>query len=126
MDHNKAQRLCLQAQRLYEENGFKTQVLPASLTSTDEIMALAGVHHITIAPCLLQDLVDAPASSLSVTSLFDDPLTMGQQFVSYKDREAAYRIAFTRSGNGEGERKLGQAINIFCDMQDKMEVMMGA
>ncbi|KUJ23345.1 transaldolase [Mollisia scopiformis] len=124
VDHNKAQRLCLQAQRLYEENGLKTQVLPASLTLTDEIMVLAGVHHITIAPGLLKELAAAPASSLSVTSLFDEATTKALPFVSYKDSEAAYRIAFTRSGNGEGERKLGQAINIFCDMQDKLEVMM--
>lgn len=108
IDHNKAQRLCLQAQRLYEAQGSKTQVLPASLTSTDEIMALAGVHHITIAPGLLKELAAAPASSLSVTSLFDEAATKAQPFISYKDNEAAYRIAFTRSGKGEGERKLGQ------------------
>ncbi|CZR51689.1 related to transaldolase [Phialocephala subalpina] len=125
VDHNKAQRLCLHAQRLYEQEGFKTQVLPASLTSTDEIMALAGVHHITIAPGLLKELAEKPASELSVASLFDEPVVKEKaKFVSFKDREAEYRIAFTRSGNGEGERKLGQAINIFCDMQDKIEGMM--
>lgn len=127
VDHNKAQRICLDAQRLYEQQGFKTQVLPASLTSTDEIMALAGVHHITIAPGLLTKLATTPASTLSVKSLFDEPKVDGKEekgFVSFKDREAEYRIAFTRSENGEGERKLGQAINIFCDMQDEIEGMM--
>ncbi len=71
-------------------------------------MALAGVPHITIAPGLLKALAEAPASSLSTRSLFDEAESKAQPFVSYKDDEAAYRMAFTRSGNGEGERKLNQ------------------
>ncbi|KAG4433445.1 hypothetical protein IFR05_011071 [Cadophora sp. M221] len=128
IDHNKAQKLCVQAQRLYEANGIKTQVLPASLTSTTEIMELAGVHHITISPGLLQELATTPAASSTAVSLFDEGgLTASvPSFVKYADDQAAYRIAFTRSngGDGEGERKLVQAVNTFCDMQDKMEEMM--
>ncbi|PBP28269.1 transaldolase [Diplocarpon rosae] len=128
VDHNKAQKLCVQIQRLYRANKFKTQVLPASLTSTTEIMELAGVDHITISPGLLQQLSTTPATSDTTISLFDqDPEDLRlKPFVSYADDEAAYRIAFTRSsgGDGEGERKLVQAINIFCDMQDKLEAMM--
>lgn len=126
VDTNKAQKLCLEAQRYYEANKVKTQVLPASLTSTAEIMELAGVHHITIAPALLQQLALAPASSLTTKSLFDQTGTAmevwkGKPFI---DDEPGYRIAFTRSGNGEGERKLSQAINIFYDMQTKFEALM--
>ncbi|PVH89033.1 transaldolase [Cadophora sp. DSE1049] len=128
IDHNKAQRLCVQAQRLYEANDIKTQVLPASLTSTAEIMELAGVHHITISPGLLQALASTPASANATVSLFDEAAVKVEVpvFVKYADDQAKYRIAFTRSngGDGEGERKLVQAINTFCDMQDKMEAMM--
>ncbi|KAH7336075.1 transaldolase [Rhexocercosporidium sp. MPI-PUGE-AT-0058] len=128
IDHNKAQKLCVQAQRLYEANGIKTQVLPASLTSTSEIMQLAGVHHITIAPGLLQELSTMPASSNTPVSLFNESASTKEvpAFVRYADDQAKYRIAFTRcnGGDGEGERKLVQAINIFCDMQDKLEEMM--
>ncbi|KAL5317306.1 hypothetical protein ACEPPN_014401 [Leptodophora sp. 'Broadleaf-Isolate-01'] len=128
IDHNKAQKLCVQAQRLYEANGIKTQVLPASLTSTTEIMELAGVHHITISPGLLQELATTRASSNTTVSLFDEGVLTADvpSFVKYADDQAAYRIAFTRSngGDGEGERKLVQAINTFCNMQDKMEEMM--
>jgi transaldolase len=79
------------------------------LTSIDEIMALAGVDHITIAPALLQELSTTPATSLTISSLFDGaaPSFDPQPRMFGKD-EAGYRIAFTRSENGEGERKLTQ------------------
>ena len=113
MDHNKAQKLCLEAQHYYELHKIKTQVLPASLTSTDEIMQLAGVRHITIAPALLRQLSESPAHSLKTTSLFDDINDVALALEPYPllllgDKEPGYRIAFTRSGNGEGERKLSQ------------------
>ncbi|KAK0109988.1 hypothetical protein ONS95_002653 [Cadophora gregata] len=125
IDHNKAQKLCVQSQRFYEANGIKTQVLPASLTSTTEIMELAGVHHITISPGLLQELASTPASANMTISLFDEAAMEADipAYVKYADDQAKYRIAFTRSngGDGEGERKLIQAINTFCDMQVKLE-----
>jgi transaldolase len=93
---------------MYKKHGFKTQVLPASLTSTEEIMALAGVHHITIAPGLLVQLAEAEASANGTTSLFDAVPEEKDLFVSFKDDEKAFRIAFTRSVGGEGERKLSQ------------------
>ncbi|RDW92355.1 hypothetical protein BP5796_01749 [Coleophoma crateriformis] len=126
VDEHKAQTLCFESQRYYEKYNLKTQVLPASLTSTTEIMALAGVHHITIAPALLRELAATPASANTTTSLFDSTTTTFEPagLMSFKDDEAGFRIAFTRSGKGEGERKLSQAVNIFCDMQDKMETML--
>jgi transaldolase len=102
--------MCLQAQRLYEEHDMKTQVLPASLTSTDEIMALAGVHSITIAPGLLQELSTSSTSSNATKSLFDEAVDANEShpLISYLHDRARYQIDFTRSGNGEGERKLSQ------------------
>lgn len=129
-DENKKQKLCVDAQRYFEKYGYQTQVLPASLTSTDEIMALAGVHHITIAPSLLVELQRKSTEGLNVKSLFDtrdeEVWRAGEKMVWGMD-EGRWRIDFTRScaGDGEGERKLVQAINIFCDMQTKLEEMMG-
>ena len=77
-------------------------------------MALAGVHHITIAPSLLQLLASMPATEIP-PSVFDglrlEPGTF--PLLSFVQDEAAYRIAFTRSGNGEGERKLSQVRSPF-------------
>ncbi|KAF4632516.1 hypothetical protein G7Y89_g5603 [Cudoniella acicularis] len=123
VDHNKAQCLCLQAQRYYEKYGFNTKVLPASLTSTDEIMTLVGVNHITIAPGLLKELAEKQTEGLKVTSLFDEPGSVGGLGVEVGEKmefgsdAGKYKIAFTRSGggNGEGERKL---------VQTKLEDMM--
>ncbi|TVY27505.1 Transaldolase [Lachnellula hyalina] len=127
VDNNKAQSLCLQTQRYYEAHKLTTQVLPASLTCIEEIMALAGVNHITIAPGLLKELSWKPAAGNETVSLFDEaPVgSKMQELLSFAGDEKAFRIAFTLSGRGEGERKLDQAINIFCEMQDKMELLMG-
>ncbi|TVY69024.1 Transaldolase [Lachnellula suecica] len=124
VDNNKAQLLCLQAQRYYEAHNITTQVLPASLTSTQEIMELAGVHHITIAPWLLQELAETPVEGNQVASLFDGSPLEVRKLLNFGSDEKGYRLAFTLSAAGEGERKLGQAINIFCGMQTKLEALM--
>ncbi|KAL4993725.1 hypothetical protein BDV10DRAFT_198094 [Aspergillus recurvatus] len=113
--------LCVSAQNYYGAIGVRTRVLPASLTSTDEIFALAGAHHITIAPGLLLQL-STPVSGPLPASLFDSgpPSPGPKAMVSYVNDEAEYRIAFSRSDNGSGGKKLVQAINIFCDMQNKL------
>jgi transaldolase len=73
-------------------------------------MALAGVHYITIAPGLLKELSEKPAAGNETVSLFDEaPKGLKtQELLSFAGDEKAFRIAFTLSGGGEGERKLGQ------------------
>lgn len=73
-------------------------------------MALAGVNHITISPGLLKELSEKPAAGNETVSLFDEA-TIGckkQELLSFAGDEKAFRIAFTLSGGGDGERKLGQ------------------
>ncbi|KAL4740030.1 hypothetical protein BDV11DRAFT_214767 [Aspergillus similis] len=120
VDPQKLLSLCVSAQDYYRAIGVRTRVLPASLTSTDEIFALAGAHHITIAPGLLQQL-SLPVSGPLPGSLFDSETpSPSPETISYVNDEAGYRVAFSRSDNGAGEKKLVQAINIFCDMQNKL------
>ncbi|QSZ36571.1 hypothetical protein DSL72_006451 [Monilinia vaccinii-corymbosi] len=124
VDTNKAHELCLEIQQYYRRNNHRTKVLPASLTNIDEVMMLAGVDHITIAPALLRELAATPVEGYAVKSIFDksfegETVPSSMNFASESD----WRIAFTRSGKGEGERKLSQAINIFCDMQTQLEAM---
>jgi hypothetical protein len=101
-------------------------------------MSLAGVDHISISPGLLEKLVETPASENTKGSLFDEEIEVPAMLAFTSEPE--YRIAFTLSGKGEGERKLTQvsfyhvfersslsefeAINIFCEMQTKLEGMM--
>jgi hypothetical protein len=76
-------------------------------------MQLAGVYHTTIAPDLLRRLSETSAHSLTTTSLFDNTHDVALALGPYPllllgDKEPEYRIAFTRSDKGEGERKLSQ------------------
>ncbi|PLB45986.1 transaldolase [Aspergillus steynii IBT 23096] len=126
-DPNKLLPLCVLIQKYYESIQAKTQVLPASLTSTNDIFALAGVQHLTIAPGLLEEL-SQPGSVPVMRSLFDTdvPAITPASTLIYLNDEPAYRLAFTRDLHGASEEKLTQAVNIFCDMQDKLVQVMKA
>ncbi|KAL2833495.1 hypothetical protein BJY01DRAFT_225188 [Aspergillus pseudoustus] len=124
VDPQKLLPLCVSLQKYYEAIGARTQVLPASLTSTDEIYALAGVHHITIAPGLLQQL-SQPGFTSQIRSLFDTESPKPDTQASYVNRESVYRLEFSRAERGASEEKLTQAINIFCEMQDNLIALMG-
>ncbi|KAI2783897.1 putative transaldolase [Daldinia loculata] len=124
VDQHKAFDFCGSAQRYYEKIGSKTQVLPASLTSIQEVMKLAGAHHITVAPHLLTKLAETPANPWKgeTGSVFKGKAE--EEAVDYSDiveDESAWRLAFTRSQEGKGEVKIIQAINIFCEKQDGLE-----
>ncbi|KAK1254727.1 hypothetical protein MKX08_008722 [Trichoderma sp. CBMAI-0020] len=53
IDLHKAFSFCREAQAYYDANNQRTRVLAASLTSVEEVLQLAGVHHVTISPILL-------------------------------------------------------------------------
>ncbi|KAI1098394.1 transaldolase [Jackrogersella minutella] len=124
IDQHKAFDFCGSAQRYYEKIGSKTQVLPASLTSIQEVMKLAGVHHITVAPHLLTKLAETPANPWEgdTGSVFKDKTDEGlSDYGSIVEDESVWRLAFTRSQEGKAEGKIIQAINIFCDKQEGLE-----
>ena len=77
-------------------------VLAASFTSTDEIMSLAGIDHLTISQPLLQGLATASPSASTPKSLFvngihDMPHVPN---ISMKDRDT-FMASFENTDNGE-------------------------
>lgn len=97
------------AQAYFRMHDFKTQVMPASLTSIKEVMALAGAHHITVAPHLLQKLQDTAAGENVLEqypSVFDKATkTPDSTAESIKDEES-FKEALDKGGNGQNGRKL--------------------
>lgn len=101
------------------------KVKPASLTSVQECMSLAGADNITINARLLQKLYETPTGPGVATeypSVFDKTPDLIEK-LSFKNGEE-FRIAMTRSRHGMNDRKLSEAINVFCDFQEKLEEMM--
>ncbi|QUC19057.1 uncharacterized protein UV8b_03298 [Ustilaginoidea virens] len=113
------------SQHYYAAHALRTQVLAASLTSTDQVMQLAGVHHITVAPPLLRQLAATDAASWtgSLGTYLAQPVSLDAEYDAILDDESAWRLAFARSAFGASEAKLVQAINYFCDFQEKMEAL---
>ena len=83
----------------------------------DEVMALAGVHHITIAPPLLRDLSSTEAAGYDskIANVFD--AAKGRQepppeLLSFADNEAAFRSALKKNDDGKNEAKMTQVLSM--------------
>lgn len=92
--------------------------MPASLTSINEIMLLAGVDHITIAPDLLRELAstEIEGSTTDWPSLFDEVKTSSAQIpppLAFVENEEGFRMALTRDKQGINEGKLTQVGSCF-------------
>lgn len=98
------------------------------------------MDHLTIAPALLEQLTQPYAGN--VQSLFDlaPALPIPAKGVSFINDPGNFQITFARDQGGASQRKLTevcvlsdpflslpnccQAVNIFCDCQDKLELLM--
>jgi len=128
-DINPQLELCVAATRYYLHHAQDTRVVPASLTTTKEVMLLSGSKLMTISSRLLKELSETNYASEETRepSLFVGPsnnYTQVPKRMHFENDEAKFRMAVTRSDGGENEKKLVQAINILCDVQLKLEEMM--
>lgn len=105
-DKAKLLPLCAAIQKYYQSIQSPTKVLPASLTSVEEIFFLAGVDHLTIAPALLAQLTQPYAGN--VQSLFDiaPTLPIPAKGVSFINDYGSFQITFARDQGGASQRKL--------------------
>ncbi|KAK0736025.1 hypothetical protein B0T21DRAFT_366149 [Apiosordaria backusii] len=110
---------------------IKTEVMAASFTSVEEVMQLAGIRNLTVSPGLLEVL-----AATKVEGWMGATVGLAERFVADQldvDRvgrierlvregdEAGWRMAFTRCEEGASEGRLVQALNIFADVQDRLE-----
>ena len=129
IDTDKGFALTRSCQNFYSRIGnSKTQVMPASLTSVEECLQLSGANHITISPPLLAALAATPAPAASAPLFFDEiadeiEAEGDEKLMELVKDEAKYRIAYTRLKNGAAEKKIVDAINIFADCQDGIEML---
>ncbi|CAG7925517.1 unnamed protein product [Penicillium olsonii] len=105
-DKAKLLPLCAAIQKYYQSIQSLTKVLPASLTSVEEIFFLAGVDHITISPGLLTQLTQPYAGNIQ--SLFDiaPTLPIPAKGVSFINDPGSFQITFARDQGGASQRKL--------------------
>lgn len=117
--------LCVSAQRYYRQHKLTTKVLPASLTSINEIMLLAGVDHITIAPALLRELADTEVEGPTDgwPSLFDQVKTSQDRVLprlSFVDDEESFRMFMARDKQGLNDGKLTQVRPLLGDLKSTL------
>lgn len=111
-DPNPDFALCVSAQKYFEHHHFNTKVLAASFSSTDDIMKLAGIHHMTVPPHLLEQLFNTPASAPKPTSLFQgDSGELPDVSLMF-----LYHREFFLKATERGHHKLSQVSSFHCSM----------
>lgn len=95
----------------YKKFGYDTIVMGASFRNTDEIKALAGVDFLTIAPKLLEELMN---SNAEVPKVLDSSAAKSSDFqkVSYIDDEASFRYLLNE--DAMATEKLAEGIRNFA------------
>ncbi|KAF8509973.1 transaldolase [Gautieria morchelliformis] len=123
VDHNKAFPVVEEIFKYYEAHQSKTRVLPASLVSTEEVLRLAGVHHITISPALLSDLSMTKVSG-DFSAPYDAELARqtNPQKLTFLNDEKSFKRAL--AADTEATRKLEEAIQWFLKFEISMEGIM--
>lgn len=117
--------LCVEAQHYFEQHHIPTRVKACGAMTVDEILQLAGVAAMTIAPGHLDELASTnrPESELEKLSLFSVKEKAVEK-VSYVDDEEGFRAAFKAFAGGKGEAKTMDGIECFCEYQKKAEALM--
>ncbi|ODV82827.1 hypothetical protein CANARDRAFT_204429 [[Candida] arabinofermentans NRRL YB-2248] len=94
----------------YKKFGYETIVMGASFRNVGEITALAGCDFLTIAPKLLEEMVN---STEPVPQILNSTAAKSSDFekVSYVDDEAAFRFALNE--DAMATEKLSQGIRQF-------------
>jgi hypothetical protein len=95
-------------------------------------MQLAGIQHITISPGLLKELATRDAGILKgeLGEYFaQGPREKSWETIDYDGivrNESTWKLAFTRSAFGTNQGKIVQAINYFCDFQERLHDLVGS
>lgn len=94
----------------YKKYGYKTIVMGASFRNTGEIKALAGVDYLTVAPKLLEELLNL---SENVPQVLDASKASAEELekVSYIDSEGDFR--FLLNEDAMATEKLSEGIRNF-------------
>lgn len=111
------------------------EIMPASLTSAEEVLALAGrADRITVAPKLLRELAGTEADEHAFEAAarrwgkvkgegegwVDDDDERVEEILQNQD---LWDEAMRKSRDGDDERKLVDAIAIFCEAQERLIAM---
>ncbi|CRL18710.1 Transaldolase [Penicillium camemberti] len=125
-DTNPILGVCVQAQRFYHQNSLPTRVKACVTLNLDELIMLAGIDALTIAPKVLKVLAatERPQDEVESMSLFAKTAKATEivKYPSYIDSESQYRVHFAASEGGKAQFKTAQAISLFCDAQTAVEL----
>lgn len=102
----------MQAQRFYHQNSLPTRVKACVTLNLDELIMLAGIDALTIAPKVLKVLAatERPQDEVESMSLFAKTAKATEivKYPSYIDSESQYRVHFAASEGGKAQFKTAQ------------------
>ncbi|KAF8886564.1 aldolase [Infundibulicybe gibba] len=121
-DHHPMYRVIQSICQKYQDIGSKTLVMPASVTSAEEVIALTKLqpHHITISPVVLDQLSNLPP----IAGGFPHGPQPSQGTTDQTDYilDGAAKLKESLASDMETTRKLTEALEIFGDFEEKLKV----
>lgn len=104
--------ICVQAQQFYHQNSLPTRVKACVTLNLDELIMLAGIDALTIAPKVLKVLTSTERPKEEMESMFlfakTAKVTEIVKYASYIDCESQYRVHFAASEGGKAQFKTAQ------------------
>ncbi|KAI4160351.1 MAG: hypothetical protein LQ342_005847 [Letrouitia transgressa] len=105
--------LCVEAQHYYRQFSYQTRVKAAGGLTVEEMLAIAGVDSLTIAPALLRTLSEADeleetAKDMSLFEKGASTEAKQPKRLSFINDEAKFREAFSKADGGQGVTKTRQ------------------
>ncbi|KAI0365251.1 aldolase [Pilatotrama ljubarskyi] len=111
--------------KLYGEIGARTLVMPASIVTAKEVLALVSLRpdHLTLSGAVLDQL--AAAATEGPDAVPEDPKPHHAENINYLENgAAALREAF--AADAEASRKMADALRIFGEMEAKTKELLRA
>lgn len=107
--------LCVEAQHYYRQFSYQTRVKAAGGLTVEEVLAIAGVDSLTIAPALLRTLSEADeleetAKDMSLFGKEASTEAKQPKRLSFMNDEAKFREAFSKADGGQGVIKTKQVL----------------
>lgn len=112
--------LCVEAQHYYRQFSYQTRVKAAGGLTVEEMLAIAGVDSLTIAPALLRTLSEADeleetAKDMSLFEKGASTEAKQPKRLSFINDEAKFREAFSKADGGQGVTKTRQVITVWTN-----------
>ncbi|ETW75968.1 hypothetical protein HETIRDRAFT_481526 [Heterobasidion irregulare TC 32-1] len=109
--------------KTYKQIGSKTLIMPASIVTAAEVLALVSLHpdHLTLSGSVLDQLAALPAAEFPPSAPAAPPTESSSDPSTDYLASGGANLRAALAADAESTRKLADALKIFGEMEDKLK-----